>query len=467
MSSTLGLHPMIKSVAAALLVLACASAAARSVSFAFPPTTGTVPMLALSDLRSTSVTAEERRILVVELRAKIDRMATVDVRTAPAEVFIGGLWAAGMLHDYGTTTVDAVRRVLRGDAPKGLDDPLVRDALEVAYAIRNPRAELGNNVSAFVGTSRNAKHSAMAALALPFLVGESSRGLAAEASDRLKSTYPEWKSHPILNRAIHDLSYRNRNTTTPLEELVAAPFPGNAVVGFSFQRQSYSYDRQNKYGRNNPGLTVVRGGDGRFVRQPGGSVFSIPHLARSDSDMPGYLSNGNTPQGVFTVSGEDISRGNKFIGNTPFLWTELPFEADAARYFHDPARAGTSWTLDMYKSLLPPNWRNHEPMMEAWYAGKAGRGEVIAHGTTIDPDYFKGQPWFPNSPSKGCLTALELWDPVTGQATHSDQAALINAWRTATGSTDGKGFFVVVEIPGEGPVHLYEVLPALMNAETK
>jgi hypothetical protein len=67
-----------------------------------------------------------------------------------------------------------------------------------------------------------------------------------------------------------------------------------------------------------------------------------------------------------------------------------------------------------YTKLFPENWQTYSPMLEAFIAGKAGRTEIIAHGTTIDPAYFIDQPYFPISPTLGCLCAGNV-NPLTGK----------------------------------------------------
>ena len=82
-------------------------------------------------------------------------------------------------------------------------------------------------------------------------------------------------------------------------------------------------------------------------------------------------------------------------------------------------------------------------MMEAWAAGRIGRTEIIAHGTTIDPEYFKGKPFYPLTPTMGCLCAKELWNPTTGHLLVSEQNNLVNAFLSTPGR---KGWLVVLNL---------------------
>jgi hypothetical protein len=100
-------------------------------------------------------------------------------------------------------------------------------------------------------------------------------------------------------------------------------------------------------------------------------------------------------------------------------------------------------SLNRYRDLLPPVWRDYTPMMEAWTAGKVGRTEIIAHGTTIDPEYYSGKPFYPLTPTMGCLCAKELWNPTSGHLLVSEQFNLISAFLSTQGR---KGYLYVINV---------------------
>jgi hypothetical protein len=209
-------------------------------------------------------------------------------------------------------------------------------------------------------------------------------------------------------------------------------------------------------------LTIIKKPNGKFMRSADGAIFSIPHLARSASNLPGYLTNGNTPQGIFSIQGSEISK-NIFIGATPNLQLVMPFEVSVGKYFHQPNMHDTTWSKKYYENLLPESWRNYEPIYEAFYAGKAGRTEIIAHGTTIDPEFYRGMPFYPNTPSLGCLTAKEIWSGIDGTCFVSDQLALMNAFFSVGVEA---GYLVVIEIDGkQQPVVLDEIIMDILHAE--
>lgn len=205
--------------------------------------------------------------------------------------------------------------------------------------------------------------------------------------------------------------------------------PGQMLV-FSFQRKD----------RNFSGLAMVRNPNGNFVKNADGKYFSVGQLARSYSNMPGYISNGNTPQGIFRITGFDTS-SNYFIGPTTNLQLAMPHEYDGIVI--DGKKIDTTWSLQDYKNLLPDNFKNYQPIYGTFYAGKAGRTEIIAHGTTIDIAYYKNNNFYPYTPTSGCLCSKEIWNTKTGLLDTSDQLLLAKGVLD-TGAT--KGYLIVIEI---------------------
>lgn len=199
---------------------------------------------------------------------------------------------------------------------------------------------------------------------------------------------------------------------------------------------------------------------GKFLRAERGSIFNVSQLARAISNLPGYLINGNTPQGIFSIQGIDTSK-NVLIGGTPNIQLVLPFEADAKQFFH--SSENLIWDKALYKKLLPESWQEYPPIYEAFYAGEAGRNEIIAHGTTIDLDFYVGQPYYPHTPTLGCLCTVEVWSGDDGKRIYSDQSALIDALKNLLAF---KGHLIVVEIDDKkSPVTLKDILSDVLHAE--
>lgn len=268
----------------------------------------------------------------------------------------------------------------------------------------------------------------------------------AVKTQQMMTAYPD-------NAILQQLSASVAQQKKPIYPPSLTPFlqknylQGKTVV-FSFQRKN----------RNYPGIVMVRDGNGNFIRDSSGQYFAVPQLARSINNLPGYLSNGNTPEGLFRMKGYDVSRAS-FIGPTVNVQLTMPFERSPAHFYDDSSVTDTTWNIDYYKNMLPKEWRDYGPIYQSYYAGKAGRTEIIIHGTTVNPAYYISQPYYPLTPTLGCLTSKEIWNEENGHRTESDQQQLINAMIKAGGAN---GYVVVINIDDEQrPVALYDIIPLI------
>jgi hypothetical protein len=181
------------------------------------------------------------------------------------------------------------------------------------------------------------------------------------------------------------------------------------------------------------------------MRYADGRLMVFEQLARSASGLPYFIPDGNTPQGVYSIQGTAVTY-NKLIGPTPNLQLIMPYERKWTTYFHAGDSVVWSPGADMlwsYLQLLPPSMRALPSITEAFYAGKLGRNSIIAHGTTIDPEYFRNKPWYPLTPTMGCLCAKELWNVSNGRLLESHQFNLVNAFSATVSS---KGYLYVIDI---------------------
>jgi hypothetical protein len=267
---------------------------------------------------------------------------------------------------------------------------------------------------------------------------------------REKMTADSINNNPMLMMLHRRLLNKKPEPLPPIAAILSKNFaPGQTVI-YSFQRHDRDY----------PGMVIVRKPDGSFVLNADSTIFHVPQLARAISNLPSYLTNGNTPQGIFRMLGFDVS-SSQFIGPTQNIQLQMPYEAPVDSFFVQP-QTDTVWTKDKYASMLPASWKNYWPVYNAYYAGKAGRTAIIAHGTTINPDYYKTQIYYPETPSLGCLCASEIWSAVNGLRIKSDQQKLVDAVKSAG---NGYGYCVVIELNDlHQPVHLKDVLPFIKQA---
>jgi hypothetical protein len=220
----------------------------------------------------------------------------------------------------------------------------------------------------------------------------------------------------------------------------------NNVIVYSIQRSNRDY----------PGITLVKDASGNFIKNNDNTIFYVQQLARSISNLPFYLTNGNTPQGIFRMDGFAVSKAD-FIGPTENIQLTMPFETSLKHFLKDSTITDTTWTKDWYNKLLPGELKDYAPLYESYYAGEQGRTEIIAHGTTIDQDYYRDKSYYPQTPTMGCLCTEEVWSSIDGKRVISDQQLLIDAVKKAGGAN---GYYIVINInDAQNPVDIKEILP--------
>ena len=212
----------------------------------------------------------------------------------------------------------------------------------------------------------------------------------------MKERFPDYQNNPILSGFVLENSDQKGVSKMMMDDLI------------SFRKTKSEACVIVKVSKNRdlPGVAIILNRDGNFLKE-NGDILKIRMLARSITNLPGYLTNGNTPQGVLSMQYIGTS-DNVFIGKSPTIITTLPFESSPTEFSFGKINA-VNWTMDIYNDFFPESWKNYQAKNMAFFAGKAGRSEIIMHGTTIDTQLYKDQPYFPFTPSLGCLCALERW----------------------------------------------------------
>ena len=253
---------------------------------------------------------------------------------------------------------------------------------------------------------------------------------------------------------LHIAEIKNNSQSIPkqnMQVILSRDFIPGKIIMYSIQRKNRDY----------PGLVIVRNANGNFITDSSGEIIHIPQLARSLTNFPGYISNGNTPQGIFLMNGFGVSMSS-FIGPSANIQLSMPVETSIRKFIGDSSINDSIWALEYYKRLIPKQLQNYSPLYYSYYSGQAGRTEIIAHGTTIDPGYYLNQPWYPLTPSQGCLCTKEIWN---GKRIESDQQKLVNALLHAGGAN---GYCVVIEIDNkDAPVSIKDILPFLPAGSSK
>lgn len=314
-----------------------------------------------------------------------------------------------------------------------------RSVLEAAYTLYPGNFTL--NVEDLLKTTEDPKIFAMCAVYL--MKSDDNRkerilNQLGKSFDRI-----EIQEHPVLRSLYHMITQAPQKSLpgkNVLKSLLGKGFLPGKVVVYSLQRKNRDY----------PGIVIIRKKDGSFVMKDG-KVFNVPQLARGISGLPYFLSKGNTPQGIYRIYGFGVSK-NRLIGPTVNIQMGMPVELSKIKFFNLQTDKINKWSKEDYSRLLPVELRNFEPLYESYYAGLAGRSEIIAHGTTINPEYYKGKPYYPLTPTEGCLSTREVWN---GKLVESDQEKLVNALLEAGGAS---GYLLVLELDNQKrPVSLDEI----------
>ncbi len=331
-------------------------------------------------------------------------------------------WAVQLILDTSDSTLSKIRTALNSFSTRGAG--FIRSALQAGYTLF-PDSLIPESRAIFEYSS-NSKLFAMAALYLKRAGQIDHKDITAAVNARFNKA----EEDPILTMLIYQTGAAA--DIPPVEDLLKYQPDSSKITIYSLQRKNRNYN----------GKLIIKLQDNKLLRNSDSSVFMVPQFARAVSNLPGYLTNGNSPQGVYSVNVPYDSQ-NKFIGPTKRLKLCLPFEVKQKVFFHSSISSDEDVTKDQYSSLLPESWREFTGIYEAFYAGKAGRYDIVLHGSTTDRSYYKDEPYFPNIPTNGCLSTLEYWDPETGARISSDQQKVIDAVEKLK---NPPGFLILVEI---------------------
>lgn len=313
-----------------------------------------------------------------------------------------------------------------------LETATKRALLEAVYGVYP--IEYKKEIEVLNGTEQNPKLFAMQVLYL--FRTEQTNANREKLPLLIQQRFPDYMQQPLLAELGNYLLQHFRNVAHPTPDL-------SALFQYQKNKQQKSIYSFQRWNRDYPGLAAIQNADGSFCRDSTGKLLLFEQLARSASDLPYFITNGSTPQGIYSIQGTDVSH-NKFIGPTPNIQLIMPNEMDSG--FWHSGYDSTKDALANYLSLLPESWRSYQPITESFMAGKIGRTEIIAHGTTIDPDYFTNKPYYPLTPTMGCLCAKEDWNIFNGKFIKSDQFNLVNSFLSTPGN---KGYLYVINIDNQ------------------
>lgn len=333
-----------------------------------------------------------RDSVTAQLKQQIHRTIQLPLNDSTAQKWMGAFWAMELML-YKPSGYEEKISLQLSRLPQ-MGPGFQRAFFEMLYTLYPTKFDV--EVQPIVKQIKSEKVKAMA---LEYLA-LSNKSAFIDPSDKfLKSDYYELYKYVQLKK---------ENAIPLKNDFTDATFLPNQTVLCSFQSSN----------RNIPGFLMIRLPNGEWMKNETGEAIKFPQLARAISNLPFYLTNGNTPQGLFKITGIDTS-DNNWIGPTTNLQMILPFENETKDFFGVDTAYET-----FYKNLLGNKLNVYKGLWESFWAGKIGRTEIIAHGTTINPDYYRNQNYFPHTPSLGCLCSPEQWDE-NGKRMYSSQALLM------------------------------------------
>jgi hypothetical protein len=394
----------------------------------------------------STLKSEREKFLKNSIDQKINQSLSFPLNDSTEDKYMSAFWAIELLQYRNETSDTAIKNSLKDFHNRSSE--FQRALLEAIYSLY--QNEFNREIFELIKTLNNPK---LLAMCVRYLKNTTEIESLKKLTEDFSMKFLNADENPIISMLKYDLNTNFRSTTKlpPLIDLLNNGFGSDKLVFFSIQRLNRDY----------PGLLIIKKPDGKFLRDESGEIFSVSQLARAITDLPGYITNGNTPEGILSIQGTDFSK-NVFIGPSPNLQLVLPYEVSLQKYFHSEIN-DSIWNKKYYADLLPESWKDYFPIYESYYAGKAGRNEIIAHGTTIDPEFYKGKSYYPFTPSLGCLTTKEIWSGENGKLVESGQIKLMNALSYLKSD---RGFFIVVNIDDTHlPVTLDEIKDLILNAE--
>ena len=386
--------------------------------------------------------AKERRQRIVD---QANSLATLSIDTSQWEIE-NALWSVGQFLVQTPGSDKGFDRLMKNW--NKLERSVQISLLEAVYAIYPEKY-----VSEMRRIAETSDHKRTVAIALSYLKRQNPAQWATWQRI-LNSRFPNYNADLFLQRLHQHLGAEKPGPLPSFDSLFAHQHLHKYKIVYSFQRPNRDY----------PGLAVVQEADGFFARDSTDHLLAFAQLARSANNLPFFITHGSTPQGLFAITGTDISR-SPYIGPTPNLQTPMMYEVTPPIFTHYFPMVFSATPEAIYRSYFPQNWQNWSGLMEAHDAGKIGRSAIIAHGTTIEKTWFEGMPWYPFTPTMGCLSIYEDWNPETGKLASFEQLHLVNTFLRTEGT---KGYMMVINLEDkDAPVSVEEVEALIRPFESR
>ncbi|MFM7888443.1 MAG: hypothetical protein ACKPCM_17515 [Pseudanabaena sp.] len=389
------------------------------------------------------------------------------VTDSNAEHWQESLWAIGVLAPEETYAVQALANVLQMTTAPNLTDPqkgIIDTAMQVGMQLYTLKPVVYGKLKPYFMRTINASNdSQWIALSLSALAKSTdpAQSLSKTQIDKLilkiQQRFPNWQQDLHLRATIQ--TARNDNSTQ------GSPIPNLAdLLKWQIapqQSQMYVLCRPN---RDVLCLALVKDGNGKLLKR-GQQLCSVPLLLQSLRNLDWYFTNGRTPQGIYRMEGISLQPDDEVFhayGQFSLVNLFVPFE-EGVQAFLPNQKGKFTGDLKAYQALLPPTWRNYQPILQSYWAGNVGRSLFRIHGSGAAIDFFRNKAqvvntkYFDWNATLGCLSALELYDQ-RGSLLKADMPKILDALNTV-GKGKVEGFLIVVDVPSVSnePVTVAEI----------
>jgi hypothetical protein len=284
----------------------------------------------IDDFISERTIKSEREIFKSGLiDSTIESNLNTELNSENENKWLKAFWAMQLIQYKSETTESAIENGL--NKFEQTSSEFQRGLLEVSYSMYPSQFE--SQIEKLLVNIDDRKLYAMAVLYL--IKADSSKEGAEMYLTELKDKYYDWGYHPIslmLYTQLDNIVNEVAEPLPPIEDLLLMDLGSNTSVIYSFHRKNRNYN----------GISIIRKPDGNFVRKNDGSLFTVKQLARSITGLPYYITNGNTPAGIYKVK-EISNSDNVFIGPSPTLVTALPFEEEYLNFTTPISKGDTLW----------------------------------------------------------------------------------------------------------------------------
>lgn len=382
------------------------------------------------------------------------------------------LWAIGVLAPEENYAVQALANVLQMTTAPNLTDPqkgIVDMAMQVGMQLYTLKPEVyGKLKPYFVRTINDSSDSQWVSLSLSALAKSTdpaqslSKAQIEKLTLKIQQRFPNWQQDLHLRTTIQttlgDLQNSQKST-----QVSTIPNLTDLLKWQIAPQQSHMYVicRPN---RDVLCLAVIKDRNGKFLKR-GNQLWSAPLLLQSLRNLDWYFTNGRTPQGIYRMEGVSLQPDDEVFhayGQFSLVNLFVPFE-DGVQSFLPNQKGKFTGNLQAYQALLPPTWRNYQPILQSYWAGNVGRSLFRIHGSGAAIDFFRNKDkvvnakYFDWNATLGCLSALELYDQ-RGSLIKADMPKILDALNTV-GKGKVEGFLIVVDVPSASnePITVAEI----------